>query len=111
MSSVAQSKVSGIIKSLSVLEDDLDSLHSKASDMRKRFAIKAQSEFDGLLEQVRKMAATEAESIIAKARQNAESQAEKIAKNGEERLASIKSRIDSNFDAAVQDVIEAALKK
>jgi len=35
MSNVSESKVSGIVKALSGLEDDLDSLNSKLGDMKK----------------------------------------------------------------------------
>ena len=35
MSSMAESKVTGIIQSLSGLEDDLDSLNSTVADMKK----------------------------------------------------------------------------
>ena len=36
MSTMAESKVAGIIKSLSGLEDDLDSLNNKVDDMKKQ---------------------------------------------------------------------------
>jgi len=35
MSTMAESKVAGIIQSLSGLEDDLDSLNNKVADMKK----------------------------------------------------------------------------
>jgi len=56
MSSMAESKVSGIIKSLNALEDDLDSINSKISDMKKQLAVKTQNEIDVLLEKTREMA-------------------------------------------------------
>ena len=46
MSSMAESKVTGIIKSLNTLEDDLDSLNSKVGDMKKQIAIKTQAKID-----------------------------------------------------------------
>ena len=107
MSTATQSKVGGIIKSLSTLEDDLDSLHSDASDMRKRFAIRAQGEYDKILEEVRKMATEEAKSIISATRQKAQSQAEEIARDGEKRLEDLRGMIDSNFEEAVKDVVSA----
>ena len=111
MNGVAESKVGSIIKSLSMLEDDLDSLHSKASDMKKNLSIKAQSEIDRLLEEVHKMAAAEAEKIITEARAKAQSQAEKITQDGEERLKEIQTMVDANFDEAVEDVVSAVLEK
>ena len=61
MSSMAESKVTGIIQSLNGLEDDLDSLNSKVADMKKQLSLKAQSEIDTLLEKTREMATKEAE--------------------------------------------------
>jgi V/A-type H+-transporting ATPase subunit G/H len=49
MSSMAESKVTGIIKSLNILEDNLDSLNGKVGDMKKQLSIKAQTEIDNLL--------------------------------------------------------------
>ena len=46
MSNVSESKVSNIIKSLSSLEDDLDSLNIKIADMKKNMTSSAQSEID-----------------------------------------------------------------
>ena len=64
MSSMAESKVTGIIKSLSSLEDDLDSLDGKVSDMKKQLNVKAQNEIDALLEKTQEIATKEAEVII-----------------------------------------------
>ena len=61
MSSMAESKVTGIIKSLNILEDDLDSLNSKVGDMKKQLSVKAQTEIDNLLEKTREVATKEAE--------------------------------------------------
>jgi len=40
MTDVGESKVTGIIKSLNVLEDDLDSLTGKVGDMKKQLTVK-----------------------------------------------------------------------
>lgn len=50
MADVAESKVTGIIKSLNGLEDDLDSLTGKVGDMKKQLSVKTLSEIDTLLE-------------------------------------------------------------
>ena len=46
MADVAESKVTGIIKSLNGLEDDLDSLTGKVGDMKKQLNVKTLSESD-----------------------------------------------------------------
>ena len=46
---MAESKVTGIIKSLNSLEDDIDSLKDKIADMKKQLSVKAQSEIDILM--------------------------------------------------------------
>ncbi|NIS94965.1 MAG: hypothetical protein GTN97_03450, partial [Nitrosopumilaceae archaeon] len=84
---MAESKVTGIIQSLSGLEDDLDSLNSKVADMKKQLSLKAQTEIDTLLEKTREMATKEAEIIINAAKEKANSESGKIAQEGEAKLA------------------------
>lgn len=110
MSNVAQSKVTGIVKALSVLEDDLDSLNVKVADMKKSLNIKAQNEIEKLYEKTREMATKEAESIINEARDSAKAESQKIAQNGQKKLTEIKSKIDSSFDEAVKHVVSTVLK-
>jgi hypothetical protein len=64
MADVAESKVTGIIKTLNVLEGDLDSLTGKVGDMKKQLNVKTLSEIDTLLEKIRGMATKEAEVLI-----------------------------------------------
>ena len=64
LSNMAESKVTGIIQSLSGLENDLDSLNSKVIDMKKQLSVKALNEIDKLLIQTQEMATKEAEIII-----------------------------------------------
>jgi V/A-type H+-transporting ATPase subunit G/H len=110
MSSMAESKVTGIIKSLNILEDDLDSLNGKVSDMKKQLSIKAQSEIDVLLEKIRKMATKEAELIINASKDKATTESAKIIQQGETQLSEIQSKIDTNFDEAVSNVVSTVLK-
>lgn len=110
MSSMAESKVTGIIQSLSGLEDDLDSLNSKVSDMKKQLYLKAQTEIDALLEKVREMATKEAETIITTSREKAKKESTRIAQEGQTKLSEVTSRIDSNFDQAVNHVVSTVLK-
>ena len=110
MSSMAESKVTGIIQSLSSLEDDLDSLNDKVAEMKKQLSVKAQTEIDKLLEKTREMATKEAEVIINATKEKANAESAKIAQEGEANLSEITSRIDSNFDEAVKHVVSTVLK-
>jgi V/A-type H+-transporting ATPase subunit G/H len=110
MSSMAESKVTGIIQSLSGLEDDLDSLNSKVAEMKKQISVKALSEIDKLLEKTREMATKEAEVIINTSKEKAKAESIKIAQEGETKLSEITSKIDANFDEAVRHVVSTVLK-
>ena len=110
MSSMAESKVTGIIKSLSILEDDLNSMNSKVSDMKKQLAVKAQAEIDILLEKTREMATKEAEVIINVSKEKATAESAKITQEGDAKLSEIQSNIDANFDEAVKHVVSTVLK-
>ncbi len=107
---MAESKVTGIIKSLNALEDDLDSLYSKVSDMKKQLAVKAQNEINVLLEKTQEMATKEAEVIINVSKEKAMTESAKITKEGEAKLSEIQSNIDANFDKAVKHVVSTVLK-
>jgi len=110
MSSMAESKVTGIIKSLNALEDDLDSLTSKVGDMKKQLTMKSQSEIDNLLEKTREMATKEAEVVINTSKEKATAESIKIAQEGDAKLSEIQSNIDANFDEAVKHVVSTVLK-
>ncbi len=107
---MAESKVTGIIKSLNALEGDLDSLNGKVSDMKKQLAVKAQTEIDILLEKTREIATKEAESIINTSKEKATAESAKVTKDGESTLSEITSSIDANFDEAVKQVVSTILK-
>lgn len=110
MSSVAESKVAEIVKSLNVLEGDLDSLNSKVADMKKQLSVKAQSEIDSLLEKTREMATQEAEVLINTSKDNATAESVKISTTGESKLLELQSNIHANFDEAVKHVVSTILK-
>ena len=103
-------KVDGIIKALSGLESDIDSLNLKLDDMKKQLNSKAQKEIDDLMEKTKEIASKEAENIISESKSKAESESEKIHQKGEEKLTEIQKNIESNFDSAVKDVISSVLK-
>ncbi|MHA7648128.1 phage head-tail connector protein [Nitrosopumilus sp. S4] len=107
---MAESKVTGIIKSLNELENDLDSLTSKVADMKKQLSIKATSEIDSLLEKTREMATKEAETMINASKEKATAESSKIAQAGEAKLSETQSNIDANFDEAVKHVVSTVLK-
>jgi len=107
---MAESKVTGIIKSLNALEDDLDSLTSKVGDMKKQLTMKSQSEIDSLLEKTREMATKEAEVIINASKEKATVESAKIAQDGDAKLSELQSNIDTNFDEAVKHVVSTVLK-
>lgn len=110
MSSMAESKVTGIIQSLNQLEEDLDSLNSKVAEMKKQLSVRAQSEIDQLLEKTKDMATKEAEVIINSSKDKANAESAKIAQEGEAKLTEIQSNIDANFDEAVKHVVSTVLK-
>ena len=110
MSSMAESKVTGIIKSLNALEDDLDSLNSKVGDMKKQLTVKSLTEIDNLVGKTREMATKEAEVIINASKEKATTESVKIAQEGDAKLSEIKSKIDANFDEAVKHVVSTVLK-
>ena len=110
MSSMAESKVTGIIQSLNGLEDDLDSLTNKVADMKKQLSVKAQTEIDQLLEKTREMATKEAEIIINASKEKATAESGKISQEGDTKLSEIQAKIDSNFDEAVKQVVSTVLK-
>ena len=110
MSSLAESKVTGIIKSLNALEDDLDSLNGKVADMKKKLSVKAQTEIDVLLEKTREIATKEAEVIINASKEKATAESAKITQEGEAKLSELQSNVDANFDEAVKHVVSTVLK-
>ena len=58
-------RVDGIIKALSGLESDIDSLNLKLNDMKKQLNSKTQKEIESLMEKTKEIATKEAESIIS----------------------------------------------
>lgn len=53
MSEVEVSKVEGIIKTLSELEENIDSLNEKVADMKKKLHARSQNEIENLREKVK----------------------------------------------------------
>ena len=103
-------KIDGIIKSLSELESEIDSVNLSLADMKKVLNSTAQKEIDSLLEQTKKIANSEAESLISDSKSKAESESQKITKDGEAKVAEIQQKIDVNFDSAVDNTVSTILK-
>jgi V/A-type H+-transporting ATPase subunit G/H len=110
MADVAKSKITGIIKTLNVLEGDLDSLTGKVGDIKKQLNVKTLSEIDTLLEKTREMATKEAEVIINAAKEKANAESVKIVQDGDSKLAEIESNTNANFDDMVKYVVSTILK-
>jgi V/A-type H+/Na+-transporting ATPase subunit G/H len=107
---VAPGTVEKIIKALSGLESDIDSLNENLADMKKQLYQKAQKEIDQLKEQVIQMATKEAEKIISDAREKAKSEAQRILTSGDVNLKDVQNKIDTKFDEAVDHVLSTVLK-
>ncbi len=107
---MAESKVTGLIKTLNALENDLDSINTKVSDMKKQLAVKTQKEIDVLLKEIQEMATKEAEVIINASKKKATAESAKITQEGEAKLSEIQSNVDANFDKAVKHVVSTVLK-
>ncbi|MCG3779991.1 MAG: hypothetical protein MT332_04060 [Candidatus Nitrosopumilus limneticus] len=110
MADVAESKVTEIIKTLNVLEGNLDSLTGKVGDMKKQLTVKTLSEIDLLLEKTRAMAIKEAEVIINASKEKANSESAKIVREGDSKLAEIESNVNANFNDMVKHVVTTILK-
>ena len=110
MADVAESKVTEIIKTLNVLEGNLDSLTGKVGDMKKQLTVKTLSQIDLLLEKTRAMAIKEAEVIINASKEKANSESGKIVREGDSKLAEIESNVNANFNDMVKHVVTTILK-
>lgn len=110
MSTVAESQVSEIIKSLNELEDDLDSLDGKVEEMKKQLSVMTLNQINTMLEKTRDLATKEAETMINDAKEQAATQSAQIEQEGQSKLDNIQSNIDANFDKAVKYVVSTVLK-
>ena len=106
----APGTVDKIIKALSGLESDIDSLHANLEDMKKQLNQKAQKEIDQLKEQVIQMATKEAETIISEAKEKAKSESQRIQITGDMNLKDVQNKIDTKFNEAVDHVVSTVLK-
>ena len=103
-------KIDTIIKALSGLESNIDSLNEKLADMKKELNQKAQKEIDKLQEEVTQMATKEAEVIITESREKANSESQRIMTAGDLNLKDVQNKIDAKFNEAVDIVVSTVLK-
>ncbi|MGI0064181.1 MAG: hypothetical protein ACREAL_04850 [Nitrosopumilaceae archaeon] len=108
--SVSPGTVDKIIKALSGLESNIDSLNENLADMKKQLNQKAQKEIDQLREQVIQMATKEAETIIFDTREKAKSESQRILTAGDMHLKDVQNKIDTKFNEAVDHVMSTVLK-
>jgi V/A-type H+/Na+-transporting ATPase subunit G/H len=106
----APGKIDTIIKALSGLESNIDSLNEKLADMKKELNQKAQKEIDKLQEEVTQMATKEAEVIITESREKANSESQRIMTAGDLNLKDVQNKIDAKFNEAVELVVSTVLK-
>jgi len=109
-STAAPGTVDKIIKALSGLESDIDSLNENLADMKKQLNKIAQKEIDKLREQVIQMATKEAEVIISEAKEKAKSESQRILTSGDVNLKDVQNKIDTKFNEAVDHVVSTVLK-
>ncbi len=109
-STAAPGTVDKIIKALSGLESDIDSLNENLADMKKQLNKIAQKEIDKLREHVIQMATKEAEVIISEAKEKAKSESQRILTSGDVNLKDVQNKIDTKFNEAVDHVVSTVLK-
>ncbi|CAI9830937.1 MAG: hypothetical protein MPI95_06950 [Nitrosopumilus sp.] len=103
-------EVAAIVRSLGGLEDDLDRLEEDAAKMGRQLAAGAQTEAESLMEAVRKEAGAEAARIVEAAKKEAEAGSRDAQAAGEARVQEMRSKIDANFDKAVERVVSTVLE-
>jgi V/A-type H+/Na+-transporting ATPase subunit G/H len=106
----APGTVDNIIKALSSLESDIDSLNENLADMKKQLNQKAQKEIDQLREKVIQMATKEAEAIISEAKEKATTESQRILTSADVNLKDVQTKIDTKFNEAVDLVVSTVLK-
>jgi len=102
--------VEGIIKALSELEGDLDTISSKVEELKKHMINKSQEEIENLKQQMISNAQEEAKQIIDKARTEAEADSVIVSKESEENLARIRKNINSLSDTMIDRIVKVIVK-
>ena len=108
MSEVEVSKVEGIIKTLSELEENIDSLNEKVADMKKKLHIRSQNEIENLREKVKEDHHRIWINNITST-WNCKSRNKKDLNWRRKNLAETKKKIDTKFEAT-KYVVSSVLK-
>jgi F0F1-type ATP synthase membrane subunit b/b' len=102
--------VESIIKALSELESDIDTISSKVEELKKRMINQSHEEIEKLKQQIISTAQEEAKKIVDKAKTEAEAESVVITKESEENLARIRKNIDSLSDTIVDKIVKMIVK-
>lgn len=102
--------IESIIKALSELESDIDTVSSKVEELKKRMINQSHEEIEKLKQQIISTAQEEAKKIVDKAKTEAEAESVAITKESEENLARIRKNIDSLSDTIVDKIVKMIVK-
>ena len=102
--------VESIIKALSELENDIDTIGFRVEELKKRMINQSHEEIERLKQQLISTAQEEAKKIIDKAKLEAETESVVITKESEENLARIRKNIDSLSDTIVDKIVKMIIK-
>jgi V/A-type H+-transporting ATPase subunit G/H len=105
----SHSAVETIVGALSGLETDIEALHVRVEEMKKRIMAHSNEEVEKLKQQVIAMANEEAKRIVESARAEADAESESIGETGRANTANLKKNINSSFDAAVESIVRTVL--
>ena len=103
-------QVNKIIKALSSLESDIDSLHQDVLVMQNDLKSHTQQEIKKLTIETQNIANTETQRMISNARDKAKLKSEQIIKDNESKISKLKNQIDHSFDEVVDHIFALALK-
>jgi vacuolar-type H+-ATPase subunit H len=105
----SHSAVETIVNALSELENDIDGMHGRVEEMRRRIIAHSDEEIENLKQQIITLANEEAKQIVDNTRAEAEAESEEIGEIGRANLANIRKNIKASFDATVDSIVQAVL--
>jgi len=103
-------QVNKIIRALSSLESDIDSLHKDVLVMQNDLKSQTKLEIEKLTIETQNIANEEAQKMISDARDKAKLESDKIIQDGENNILKLKRQIDNSFDEVVDHIFALALK-
>ena len=105
----SHSAVETIVSALSELENDIDGMHGRVEEMKRRIITHSDEEIEKLKQQLITIANEEAKQIVDSTKTEAEAESEKIGEIGRANLANIRKNIKASFDATVDSIVQAVL--